>query len=55
MSGHYPFLALFTQVRRRGILGSWPQAPQTKGVELPAEIGAQKVVQTLVVGSEEPL
>jgi hypothetical protein len=28
---------------------------QIKEVELPAEVGAQKVVETLVVGSEEPL
>ena len=28
---------------------------QTKGVELPAKVSVQQVVETLVVGSEEPL
>ena len=28
---------------------------QTKGVVLPAEVGVQEVVETLVVGREEPL
>jgi hypothetical protein len=28
---------------------------QTKGVELPAEVGVQELVETLVVGREEPL
>jgi hypothetical protein len=43
------------QLRLLGILRSSPQMPQIKGVELPAEVGAQKVVQTLVVGCEKPL
>ena len=45
----------FCALRLLGLLRSSPQMPQIKGVELPAEVGAQKVVQTLVVGCEKPL